>query len=146
MMPEVTGHIVAHLNVSVTRDAGCPPPSEIDLFLTLRHISAAGKEVFYTGSSGEGVPVTRGWRRISMRATKPDHPRHRSWLPYRDYFATDVLPVVPGDIYTVDIEILPTNVVVEKGGRLILEVSSGDAEDSALLQHTHPPDRPASKL
>ncbi|KAK4861613.1 hypothetical protein LT330_003648 [Penicillium expansum] len=143
---EITGHIVTHLNVSVTRDAGCPPPSEIDLFLTLRHISATGKEIFYTGSSGEGVPVTRGWLRVSMRATKPDHPRHRAWLPYRGYYSTDVLPVIPGDIYSVDVEIWPTNVVVEKGGQLVLEVSSGDTRNSSIFQHTHPLDRPASKL
>lgn len=138
---EITGHIVAHLNVSVTRDAGCTPPSEIDLFVTLRHISPEGKEILYTGSSGEGVPVARGWLRVSMRATKPDHPRHRPWLPYREYSSKDVLPVIPGDVYPVDVEIWPTNVVVNKGGQLLLEVGSGDSKDSGIFQHTHPLDR-----
>lgn len=76
-----------------------------------------------------------------MRATKPDHPRHRAWLPYRDYHSTNELPVIPGDIYSVDVEIWPTNVVVEKGSQLVLEVSSGDTRNSSIFQHNHPVDR-----
>lgn len=44
-------------------------------------------------------------------------------------------------IYTVDIELWPTNVVVEKGGKLIFEVSSGDTQGSGLFKHTNEKDR-----
>lgn len=143
---EVTGHIVAHLNVSISRDRWGGSPSDLDLFLTLRHLSPSGEEIFYTGSAGEPVPVTKGWLRVSLRKTNPQHPRHRSWLPYRDFYSTDVLPVVPNDVYPVEVELWPTNVVVESGGRLVLEVSSGDTSGTGFWGHNDPIDRYVSRL
>jgi predicted acyl esterase len=40
---EITGHIVAHLNVSCS-STGENTPSDIDLFVTVRHFGADGKE------------------------------------------------------------------------------------------------------
>ncbi|RMD44994.1 hypothetical protein DV735_g73, partial [Chaetothyriales sp. CBS 134920] len=143
---EITGHIVAHLNVSQNPFIGGPQTSEIDLFVTLRHISAAGKEVFYTGTAGDPVPLCKGWLRTSLRQVNTQHPRHRPWLPYRDYFSKSVLPVLPGEVYPVDIEIWPTNVVLEAGSKLVFEVGSGDTQGCDRFQHTDPDDRPESKL
>lgn len=139
---EITGHIVAHLNMSMTPDSQvCSFANEIDIFLTLRYISPEGKEVFYTGTAGDPVPLCKGWLRVSLRKINKDHPRNRPWLPYRDYFSTDVQPVIPGEIYPVDVEIWPTNVVVEKGGKIVLEVSSGDTHGCGLFKHNSPSDR-----
>lgn len=138
---EITGHIVAHLNVSVSQSPGGPVPSDLDLFISLRHVSAQGSEILYTGTTGEGAPVTKGFLRVSMRKTNPDHPLHRPWLPYREYRSTDVLPVVPDEIYSVDIELWPTNVVVDAGNRLTLEISSGDTAGTGLFHHNDPIDR-----
>lgn len=138
---EITGHIVAHLNVSVSRERWGPSPSDMDLFLAIRHISPSGEEICYTGSAGEPVAVTRGWLRVSLRKTNDKHPRHRSWLPYRDLYSTDVLPVVPNDVYSVDVEIWPTSVIVAAGGRLVLEVSSGDTAGTGFWGHDDPVDR-----
>lgn len=138
---EVTGHIVAHLNVSISADALGETPRDMDLFLTLRHISTKGKEVFYTGTAGDPVPLCKGWLRVSLRKVNTEHRNHRPWLPHRDYFSTDVLPVIPGEAYPIDIEIWPTNVVVEKGGRIVLEVSSGDTQGSGIFLHNSPTDR-----
>lgn len=138
---EVTGHITARLNVSVTPDKGGPLPSDIDLFLTLRYISPSGEEVFYTGTAGDPVPLTKGWQRISMRKINDKNLRHHEHIPYRDYFASDVLPVLPGEVYPVDVEIWPTNILVEKGGKLVLDVASGDTQGSGIFQHNDPTDR-----
>ncbi|CAI7613340.1 unnamed protein product [Penicillium pancosmium] len=138
---EITGHIVAHLNVSASRDRWGSSPSDIDLFVSLRHLASSGQEIFYTGSAGEPVPITKGWLRVSLRKTNPHHPRHRPWLPFRDFYSTDVLPVVPNEVYAVDVELWPTNVVVECGGRLVLEVSSGDTAGSGFWGHDDPIDR-----
>ncbi|KAF2102299.1 X-Pro dipeptidyl-peptidase protein [Rhizodiscina lignyota] len=138
---EITGHVVAHLNVSVTPTPGSPAPSDIDLFLSLRHMSSSGKEVFYTGTGGEAVPITKGFLRVSLRKTNPDHPQHRPWLPHRDYYSTDVLPVIPNEIYAVDVEIWPTNAVFEKGERLVLNVSSGDTDGTGWFRHSDQTDR-----
>ncbi|CAJ0541409.1 Ff.00g080360.m01.CDS01 [Fusarium sp. VM40] len=138
---EITGHVVAHLNVSVSPDPSGPTPSDIDLFVTLRHYDASGQEVFYTGTAGDPVPVTKGWLRVSLRKVDQEHPKHREWLPHRNYTSKDVLPVIQGEIYAVDVEIWPTNVVVEKGGKLVFEVSSGDTQGSGIFLHDDPVDR-----
>ncbi|CAE7205019.1 hypothetical protein CFE70_008540 [Pyrenophora teres f. teres 0-1] len=143
---EITGHIVAHLNVSLSAHPTHATPSDIDLFLTLRYISPEGNEVHYTGTAGDPIPLAKGWLRVSLRKTNPDHPKHRDYLPWRDYFSTDVQPVIPGDVYAVDVEVWPTNVVVEKGAKIVFEISSGDTQGSGIFQHNHPDDRSEEKF
>ncbi|OJJ65156.1 hypothetical protein ASPSYDRAFT_85130 [Aspergillus sydowii CBS 593.65] len=144
---EVTGHIVAHLNVSVT-SAVSPPPADLDLdlFVTLRHLSAGGTEIYYTGSSGDAVPVTKGWLRLSMRKVNESSPRHRNHLPWREYRSTDILPVKNGEVYTCDVELWPTNVVVQEGETLIFEIASEDTQGAGLFKHNSPVDRPKERF
>ncbi|CRG83449.1 Isoleucine--tRNA ligase [Talaromyces islandicus] len=126
---EITGHVVARLHVSATPYSTSETiPTDIDLFVTLRHTSAEGKEVFYTGTAGDPVPLTKGWQRVSLRKIDHTHHKNRPWLPHRNYTSADVQPVITGEVYPVDIEIWPTNVVVEKGGKIVFEVSSGDTQ------------------
>ncbi|KAK3073803.1 hypothetical protein LTR53_004269 [Teratosphaeriaceae sp. CCFEE 6253] len=139
----VTGHIVAHLSVSTSKASADQPtePSDIDLFVTLRHISPEGKEVYYTGTAGDPVPLTKGWLRVSLRKVANQDPRHREWLPHREYRSTDVQDVKPDTVYEVDVEVWPTNVVVAAGGKLVLEVSSGDTQGCGIFGHNDPRDR-----
>lgn len=137
---EITGHIVARLNVSVTPEHQSEE-NDMDLFLTLRYISPDGTEVHYTGTAGDPVPLAKGWLRVSLRKIDESHPKHRSYLPYRHYFRSDVQLVEAEKVYTVDVEIWPTNVVVEEGGKLIFEVASGDTQGSGIFQHTSETDR-----
>ncbi|KAK4235270.1 Alpha/Beta hydrolase protein [Achaetomium macrosporum] len=143
---EITGHIVVHLCVSATPQPRGPTPSDIDLFLTLRHISSEGKEVFYTGTAGDPVPLTKGWLRVSFRKVATHHRKHRSYLPWRECLSTDVLPVVVGEIYDVDVEVWPTCVVLEPGARLVLEVASGDTQGSGIFLHNDSVDRAPSRF
>ncbi|KAL2409298.1 hypothetical protein ABEF95_005829 [Exophiala dermatitidis] len=138
---EITGHVTAHLNVSVSPDPAGPTPTDIDLFVTLRHIGPHGREIFYTGTAGDPVPLTKGWLRVSLRNVNSNHPKHRPWLPHRDYTSRDVLPVIQGEVYAVDIEVWPTNVIIEKGGAVVFEVSSGDTQGSGIFLHNDPKDR-----
>ena len=140
---EITGHLVAYLCVSASpATSEAKPPSDIDLFVTLRHISPEGKEVFYTGTAGDPVPLTKGWLRVSLRKVEKDHPHHRDWLPHREYRSTDLQEVKAGEVYPVDVEIWPTNVVLEKGAKLVFEVSSGDTQGCGIFGHKDPTDRP----
>ena len=144
---EITGHVVAHLNVSVTPYVGSKTlPSDIDLFVTLRHIGPSGKEVYYTGTAGDPVPLCKGWLRASLRKVNDKHYKHREYLPYRDYFSTDVLPVLPGEVYPLDIEVWPTCTLMEKGAKLVFEVSSGDTQGSGIFTHSGSSDRTKEKL
>ncbi|KAF4948604.1 hypothetical protein FGADI_9508 [Fusarium gaditjirri] len=138
---EITGHVVAHLNVSVSPDPSGPTPSDIDLFVTLRHFDPSGQQVFYTGTAGDPVPLTKGWLRVSLRKVDQENPKHREWLPHRNYTSKDVQPVIQGEVYAVDVEVWPTNVIVDKGGKLVFEVSSGDTQGSGIFLHNDPVDR-----
>ncbi|QKX62828.1 uncharacterized protein TRUGW13939_09993 [Talaromyces rugulosus] len=145
---EVTGHVLAHLAVSVDSSASPSPENlDIDLFLNLRHFTAAGKEIVYTGSAGDAVSVTRGWLRTSMRKVNRQSTYHREYLPRREYRSIDIQPVQSGVVYECDVELWPTNVVVERGGWLVLQVSSEDTEPGVgLFKHNSPIDRPAAKF
>jgi predicted acyl esterase len=139
---EITGHVTARLNVSVTPDAeSTDPEKDIDLFLTVRYLSPDGKEIYYTGTAGDPVPLTKGWLRVSLRKVATDHPRHQPYQPYREYRSTDVQEVKPDVPYEADVEIWPTNVVAEKGGRIVLEVASGDTQGCGIFTHTNEKDR-----
>ena len=100
----------------------------------------------YTGTVGDPVPITKGWLRVSMRKTNPQDPKHRPWLPYREYRSSDQSLLVPGEIYAVDVEIWPTNVVIAQGGKLVLELSSGDTQGAGLFEHNLPEDRPRERF
>lgn len=142
---EVTGHVLAHLNVSVTPDTPSRE-NDIDLFVTLRYISPEGKEVQYTGTAGDPIPLAKGWLRVSLRKVDETHPKSRPYLPYRHYLRSDVQTVEADVVYGVDVEIWPTNVVVEKGGRLVFEVASGDTQGCGIFQHSSESDRPRARF
>ncbi|RAQ51358.1 hypothetical protein AFGD_012616 [Aspergillus flavus] len=139
------GSDIGRLSCSSKRhleSAQSSPPSNLDLdiFVTLRHFSAVGEEVHYTGSSGDSVPVTKGWLRVSLCKVNHDSSYHRDYLPRREYRSSDVLP------YECDVELWPTNVVVEAGRSLVFEVASVDTEGAGLFKHNSPVDWPPSKF
>lgn len=128
---EVTGPVAAKLWISSeTTDA--------DLFLVLRLFDPAGKEVTFIGSNDPRVPVGLGWLRASHRKIDPD----RS-LPYRPWHPHDEMwPLTPGEPVELDIEILPTSIVVPPGYQLALTVRGKDYEvdgrDIALPNAPYP--------
>lgn len=128
---EVTGPVAAKLWVSSeTTDA--------DLFLALRLFDPEGKEATFIGSNDPRVPVGLGWLRASHRKIDPE----RS-LPYRPWHPHDeVQPLTPGVPVELDIEILPTSIVVPPGYQLALTVRGNDYEvdgrDVALPNALYP--------
>lgn len=141
---EITGHVVARLSISMTSDIPVTSGSQgkdIDVFVTLRYIDPSGQEVYYTGTAGDPIPLTKGWLRASLRKVNSEHPKNQPYQPYREYISSDVQEVVEGSVYTMDIEIWPTNVVVEKGGRIVFEVASGDTQGCGIFQHNSKQDR-----
>jgi predicted acyl esterase len=139
---EFTGHIVAHLNVSVSaEDDSTTSPSDLDLFITVRHLDKNGKEIFYTGTVGDPVPVSKGWLRVSLRKVNDKSPRHSFWHPHREYLSTDHAPLSRGEVYPVDVEVWPTNTILQPGDKLVLEISSGDTQGAGLFEHNSKEDR-----
>ena len=147
---EFTGHVVAHLNVSCTRDSqdmtNASDTMDVDLFLTIRHLNADSKEVLYTGTVGDPVPVTKGWLRASLRKTNSNEPKHTFWHPHREYLSTEAELLTPGTVYELNVEIWPTNVILARGDRLVFEVSSGDTQGAGIFEHNSPKDRSVERF
>jgi len=73
------------------------------------------------GSPPQGV--TKGWLRGSHRALDPE----RS-TPARPWHPHDRLePLIPGELYELDIELWPTSWTFRKGHRIRLEIAPGDS-------------------
>lgn len=118
----------AALKLWVSTDAG----EDMDLFVGLRKFDIAGAEVHFSGRENDvhGI-VSNGWLRVTQRKLDPAQSR-----PERPYLAHDgELPVVPGQIYEVDIEILPSSTLFEAGSRLMLNVGGREMFSNRLCQH-----------
>jgi hypothetical protein len=123
---EVTGPLAASFWVSSESE-------DMDLFLTLRHFDADGKEVMETGQQGSPVPVAKGWLRVSHRELDPALTQ-----PYRPYHKhRRRLYLEPGEIVKVDVEIWPTSMVFKKGHRIRLDVQPRDGAGSQGYMHYH---------
>lgn len=128
---EITGPVAARLMVSSdTVDA--------DLFLALRLFAPDGKEVLFIGSNDPRVPIGLGWLRASHRKLDP-----AKTLPHRPYHSHDELqPLVPGEPVILDIEILPTSIVVPAGYTLALNIRGCDYDhglgDAGLSDQPYP--------
>ena len=112
---EITGPIAARLNISSTTD-------DADLFLVLRVFSPDLKEVVFQGALDPHTPIAQGWLRASHRKLDP-----KLSLPYRPYHTHDEKqPLEPGRVYTLDVEIWPTCIVVPQGHRVALSIRGRD--------------------
>jgi hypothetical protein len=112
---EITGPMAARLSISSdTADA--------DLFVIVRLFDLDDNEVTFMGALDPNTPLAHGWLRASHRALDPVQA-----VPHRPYHPHDqVEPLVPGQVYQVDIEIWPTCIVVPAGYRLGLTVRGND--------------------
>lgn len=127
---EFTGPVAARLVVSSTA-------SDADLFLTLRLFSPDGDEVLFAGAIDPKTPVSQGWLRVSHRKLDPE--KSRPFQPWHTH--DELLPMVPGERYTVDIEIWPTSIVVPAGYHLALTIGGADFEHGQEPAPSHYPGR-----
>jgi predicted acyl esterase len=132
---EVTGPLALRLWVSSTAP-------EMDLFVTLRNLDAAGKDVACIGSNNEPVPVTKGWLRVSHR--KLDQERSSEYRPYHRH--DEIQRLLPGEVVPVDVEIWPTSMVFEAGHCLALDIEAHDGLGPGLFRHHDLDDRHPSLL
>ena len=114
---EITGPLAAKLFVSSsTKDA--------DLFLIVRVFDPSGKELTFMGSTDPNTPIANGWLRVSHR--RLDLKRTKPYQPYHPHDRVE--PLVPGEVYECDVEILPTCIVLPAGWRVALTVRGKDYE------------------
>ncbi|KAL4908845.1 hypothetical protein BDW74DRAFT_187347 [Aspergillus multicolor] len=133
---EICGHITLRLSVSLTNRSNRDCPAEIDIFAALRKISQDGEESTYTSSTGDPTAVTFGWIRASHRTlTTTPYPGYTKPLPFPtlSHLRRDAKEVIEGEIYDLQCELWPTNVVVQKGERLVLEVAPKDPRGTSFF-------------
>lgn len=122
----LAGNMKLRLWVSAAR------ADDLDLFVGIRKIAADGDEVHFIGFAGNPNDiVSRGWLRVSARALDPE----RSTVSQPFLKHQSVLKVTPGEIVPVDIEILPSGTIFEKGTTLRLVVQGRDIVENTVLRH-----------
>lgn len=123
---EITGHMSLRLWVSTDRG------DDLDLFVALKKLDAAGEEVCFEGRENHaGGPVTNGWLRVSHRALDPVRSR-----PFQPVLKHDKVELVaPGQIVPVDIELLPSSTSFGAGESLRLIIRGSDIYSHAMLHH-----------
>lgn len=130
--------------MSLTDHVGAAP-ADIDVFLALRKINVEGKEVLFSASSGSPTPVTFGWVRASHRTlTSRPYPEFKDGelpFPTLSHLRGDAKDVENGQIYDLECELWPTELVIEKGERLVFEVSPKDPEGTGFFACNDPTDR-----
>jgi hypothetical protein len=114
---EITGPLAAKLFISSTT-------TDADLFLIVQVFDPDGVEVTFEGSTDPNPPIAYGWLRASHRALDPD--RSRPWQPFHPHDKAE--PLQPGAIYELDVEMVPTCIVVPPRYRLALWVRGRDYE------------------
>lgn len=143
---EITGPVSVHLQVaSDTTDA--------DLFVVLRVLRPDGSDVtFRTAVDPAGI-VGFGWLRASQRAL--DVERSTSWRPFHRHTARE--PLTPDVPVSLDIEVVPTSLVLPVGHRLGVTILGRDfafdgsgpwptfngvpMRGNGVFHHDHPQDR-----
>jgi hypothetical protein len=114
---EITGPASARLRVSSSTE-------DADIFIVLRLFDPSGDEVTFRGALDPNSPLAHGWLRASHRQLDDD--RSSEWRPYHPHDEPE--PLVPGQIYELDIEIWPTSIVIPAGYRIGLTVRGRDYE------------------
>ena len=153
---ELTGPMAAKLYVSSSTQ-------DMDIFATVQAFAPDGTEVTFPGASEPAAPIAQGWLRVSHRKLDPE--KSRPWQPYHTHDEEQRL--VPGQVYEVEVEIWPGQVVLPQGYTIGLRIEGKDfarprpgilgwirdfimddvfhlniRTGSGFFLHNHPEDRP----
>ncbi|MGE5301746.1 MAG: CocE/NonD family hydrolase C-terminal non-catalytic domain-containing protein, partial [Alphaproteobacteria bacterium] len=97
---------------------------DADLFVTVQAFSPDGREVEFQGTVDPHTPLAQGWLRASHRKLDP-----KKSLPYRPYHThDDKQPLIPNQVYELDVEIWPMCIVLPAGYRIAVNITGKDFE------------------
>lgn len=114
---ELTGPISAKLFIESQTD-------DADLFLTVQAFNTQGVELTFQGALDPNTPIAMGWLRASHRRIDPV--KSRPWQPFHTHEQRE--PLEPYTVVEVDVEILPTSLVLPKGWSLGIWLRGRDYE------------------
>jgi predicted acyl esterase len=114
---ELTGPMALKLWISSST-------TDADLFAIVRVFDPAGTELVFQGALDPHTPIAQGWLRASHR--KLDAALTRPWRPYHTH--DELQPLAPGEVVELDLEIVPSCIVVPAGWRIALTLRGRDYE------------------
>jgi predicted acyl esterase len=98
--------------------------TDADVFAVVRVFTPDMKEVVFHGALDPHTPIGQGWLRASHRKLDPALTQ-----PYRPYHTHDEKQALkPDQVVELDVEIIPTSIVVPAGYRLALTLRGKDYE------------------
>ena len=128
---EITGHIVAKLWASPQS------ATDMDIFVTLRKLDAAGYEINFDSDIEPGwLPVDYGFMRLSKRALDPN--RSKPWLPEQVSVVPEgpSQPVKPGEVVPCEIQVVGSSTMFYAGEKLRLELTGAMVDDHLFGYHS----------
>lgn len=96
--------------------------TDADVFAVLRVFTPDMQEVVFHGALDPHTPIGQGWLRASHR--KLDLALSKPYRPYHTHDEKQAL--TPGQVVELDVEIIPTSIVVPAGYRLALTLRGKD--------------------
>ncbi|NQU69127.1 MAG: CocE/NonD family hydrolase [Rhodospirillales bacterium] len=124
---EVTGPIVLELYISSTA-------TDADFIVKLADQKPKSAKDRKAGLQPASVNVSKGWMRASHR--EKDERRSTKHRPF--YTHNSPQPIVPGEVYKLDIEVMPCAYVFKAGHRIRLEIVNGDSSmTDAIFTHQY---------
>jgi uncharacterized protein len=122
---------------------------DMDIFATLCAFDPGSNEITFRTAIEPRSPISQGWLRVSQRAVDPV--RSTEYFAFHPHNKRE--PLVPGQVYEVDVEIWPMSLWLPKGSRLTLTIQGKDFERQgetgpnrgvAWMTHDDPDDRPVT--
>lgn len=119
---EITGQPVAHLFVRSTASDGA-------FFVYLEDVCPDGRVLM----------ITEGCLRALHRKLSDEKPSY--WMPdlYHTFLQKDALPLIPGEVTELVINLFPISVLIRQGHRIRLSVAGADKETFALIPDSESP-------
>jgi predicted acyl esterase len=114
---ELAGHFRARLWVSSTS-------TDADLFVALRVMDGENEISYQTRNPGSAAPLTWGCLKVSHRALDPR--RSTTERPWHTHRRQDAMPVTPGDVVEVEVEMMAATGRIKAGHRLRVEISPAE--------------------
>ena len=112
---EITGPMAARLFISSDTD-------DADLFLIVRVFTPDLREIVFPGHIDPNTPIAQGWLRASHR--KLDVTKSLEYRPYHTH--DEIQKLSPGEVYELDVEILPSCIVIPENYRIGVTIRGRD--------------------
>jgi uncharacterized protein len=133
-------HMLCYTSEPLSTDHELSGHPVVTLYLSATEADAA-LHVYLEDVAPDGTCryVTEGMLRALHRQERPAPAHHCVIGPFHTYTRADAAPLVPGEVATLRLALLPTSWRVAAGHRLRLAIAGADADNFGQVPHGRPP-------